>query len=108
MPNNFPVVDITHKPKRTQADNLRKGQKVQSITTVTEQDESSKYDIPTYLTLQNAIRYFDAHSDDITNEGKFYSMVHKFLLELLELRSAKRDLANAPKKADDGVNEVSL
>ena len=57
---NFPVVDITHKPKRMQGDNLKA---VSSVTTVMEQNDASvTSDIPSTPTLERAIAYYETHA----------------------------------------------
>lgn len=57
--DNFPVIDITHKPKRMQSDNLRA---VSPVTTAMDV-ESSTTSVPASPTLERAIEYYETHAD---------------------------------------------
>lgn len=62
--DNFPIVDITHKPKRMQSDNLRA---VSQVTTAMEQSGAPITSaIPASPTLERAIEYYESHA-----EGEF-------------------------------------
>lgn len=53
----FPIEDITHKPRRTQADNLKKAGFTNDNVTVTEDNVQSK--IPQSPTVEGAIQFFE-------------------------------------------------
>ena len=57
--DNFPVIDITHKPKRMQSDNLRA---VSQVTTAMEID-SPTTSVPASPTLERAIEFYESHAD---------------------------------------------
>ena len=58
--DNFPVIDITHRPKRMQGDNLKA---VASVTTAMEQDDAPITSaIPATPTLERAIEYYETHA----------------------------------------------
>ena len=77
--DNFPVIDITHKPKRMQGENLKA---VATVTTVMEQDDASMTSaIPSTPTLERAIEYYETHA-----VGEFrllYSQTAKWLREYM-------------------------
>ena len=75
----FPVIDITHKPKRMQSDNLRGAV---SMSTVYGADtETNTSSVPATPTLEKAIAYYESHA-----EGEYrvlYSQTAKWLREYL-------------------------
>ena len=77
--DNFPVIDITHKPKRMQGENLKA---VATVTTAMEYDDAPvTSDIPATPTLERAIQYYEAHA-----EGNFrvlYSQTAKWLRDYM-------------------------
>ena len=77
--DNFPVIDITHKPKRMQGENLKA---VASVTTAMEYDDAPvTSDIPATPTLERAIEYYETHA-----VGEFrllYSQTSKWLREYM-------------------------
>ena len=89
---NFPVQDITHKPKRQQGDMIRlkqleeQGVEEQGVEepTVTEQKDSTLK----IITLERAISYYKRMSADPKN-GKLYEATAKWLEELLVTRTVK-------------------
>ena len=58
--DNFPVIDITHKPKRMQSENLKA---VNHVTTAMEVDTSVASNIPSTPTLERAIEFYETHAD---------------------------------------------
>ena len=75
----FPVIDITHKPKRMQSENL-KG--VVSMCTVYDADTGThESSVPATPTLEKAIAYYESHA-----EGEYkvlYSQTAKWLREYM-------------------------
>lgn len=61
--DNFPVIDITHKPKRIQSDNLKSAI---HVTTVGEPESPIMSSVPVSPTLERAIEYYESHA-----EGEF-------------------------------------
>ena len=84
---NFPVQDITHKPKRQQGDMIRLKQlEEQGVeeSPATVQEDSTLKIIP----LARAISYYKRMSADPKN-GKLYEATAKWLEELLVTRTVK-------------------
>lgn len=86
----FTNIDITHKPKRMQGDNFKNtplhiGLKDEDQPNTAKAKDS----VPTYITLERAIVYFEEQSNSLTPEGKFYSATADWLKELLEIRANK-------------------
>lgn len=77
--DKFPTVDITHKPKRSQGDNL-KNANIDPDSPV-EGAEISTSDIPTVLTVERAIRYYESHAEGELKS--LYSQTAKWLTELI-------------------------
>lgn len=84
MDNRFPVIDITHQPKRTQRDNILKAKGEREDCSPEKVDN----EVPSVLTLERAIAFYDGISSS-PNGGKFYAMTAEWLRELLSLRSPK-------------------
>jgi len=59
--DNFPVIDITHKPKRMQSDNLKSA--VQVTTAMEQNDAPMTTDIPSTPTLERAIEFYETHAE---------------------------------------------
>lgn len=57
--DNFPVIDITHKPKRMQNDNLKSA--VQ-MTTAVDSESPVTSSVPASPTLERAIEYYETHA----------------------------------------------
>lgn len=89
---NFPVEDITHKPKRRQGDMIR-AQNRQFDAETSDYPSGDDTDKPLQIiTLERAISYFKRKSNDPEN-GKLYSATSKWLEELLVVRSTKTEAA---------------
>lgn len=74
--DNFPVIDVTHKPKRMQGTNLRT-MNTNPVTTT----QMAETDVPQSATLERAIVYYETHA-----EGEFkvlYSQTAKWLREYM-------------------------
>ena len=84
---SFPVIDITHKPKRLQGDmiRLKEAQEGKSDKTLPEQGEDNSLKV---VTLERAITYYKKMSADKEN-GKLYEATAKWLEELLVTRTVK-------------------
>ena len=75
--NGFPVVDVTHKPKRMQSANLRAVQTTDTSSPV----EVQNSEVPTVITLERAIHSFESHA---TGElAVLYSRTAQWLRELM-------------------------
>lgn len=57
--DNFPVIDITHRPRRMQSDNLKA---VTSVTTAMEVD-APQSSVPATPTLERAIEFYETHAE---------------------------------------------
>ena len=85
----FPVIDVTHKSKRTQRDNVFKAKGEREDCS----PEKVDYEVPTVFTLERAIAFYEGISS--SPNGKFYAMTAEWLRELLSLRSPKnREVKN--------------
>lgn len=88
--SNFPVKDITHKPKRMQGDMIRlKESESGVVNTDSTIDDSEPLRV---ITLERAISHYKKMSSDETN-GKLYSATAKWLEELLVTRTLKTEVA---------------
>lgn len=102
---NFPVQDITHKPKRQQGDMIRLKQLEEqgveeSPATVQE------YSTLKIITLERAISYYKGMSADPKN-GKLYEATAKWLEELLVTRTVKTSGAVKALNAEEDSNADS-
>ena len=87
--SNFPVKDITHKPKRMQGDMIKLREAELGITDSSvnpNPDEGSE--TLSVITLERAISHYKRMSADKTN-GKLYEATAKWLEELLVTRTVK-------------------
>ena len=76
---NFPVIDITHKPKRMQGENLKA---VATVTTAMEQDDAPLTNaIPATPTLERAIEYYETHA--VGEFRTLYAQTAKWLREYM-------------------------
>lgn len=88
--SNFPVKDITHKPKRMQGDMIRLKESESDVSdTGSTVDSSEPLKV---ITLERAISHYKKMSSDETN-GKLYSATAKWLEELLVTRTLKTEAA---------------
>ena len=87
---NFPVIDITHRPKRMQSENLKSTNKVTTAMDI----ESPESYVPTTPTLERAIEFYESHA-----EGEYrtlYLQTAKWLREFMS--------KSIPTPAPDGVD----
>lgn len=102
---NFPVQDITHKPKRQQGDMIRLKQLEEQggeESPATVQEDS----ILKIITLERAISYYKRMSADPKN-GKLYEATAKWLEELLVTRTVKTSGAVKALNAEEDNNADS-
>ena len=85
--SNFPVKDITHKPKRMQGDMIRLAESANSTTETPVDNETVSV-----ITLERAISYYKRMSTDSTN-GRLFEATAKWLEELLVTRTLKTEAA---------------
>lgn len=85
MTNNFPVMDITHKPKRMQGDSIRK----ENLSTVSTVHSSVDEDVLEVITLERAIHFYEELAAKNLPNYKLYSATAKWLKELFVSRSPK-------------------
>lgn len=82
--SNFPVRDVTHKPKRMQGDAIRLRNSELGVSN--DKNNASNNSEPlAVITLERAISYYKRMSADEVN-GKLYSATAKWLEELLVSR----------------------
>ena len=102
---NFPVQDITHKPKRQQGDMIRlkqlEEQGVEESPAMVQEDSTLKI-----ITLERAISYYKRMSADPKN-GKLYEATAKWLEELLVTRTVKTSGAVKALNAEEDSNADS-
>lgn len=72
----FPVIDITHKPKRVQGENFSR--RDNTPTTFNEGNSS----VPTVITIERAITYFENNA-----KGEFYNLYSQTAKWLREFMS---------------------
>lgn len=102
---NFPVQDITHKPKRQQGDMIRlkqlEEQGGEESPATVQEDSTLKI-----ITLERAISYYKRMSVDPEN-GKLYEATAKWLEELLVTRTVKTSGAVKALNAEEDNNADS-
>lgn len=102
---NFPVQDITHKPKRQQGDMIRlkqlEEQGIEESPAKVQEDSTLKI-----ITLERAISYYKRMSTDPKN-GKLYEATAKWLEELLVTRTVKTSGAVKALNAEEDSNADS-
>lgn len=86
----FPVVDITHKPRRTQAGNLAAAGKL-SVPSAEEEESSPR---SSFHSLESAVAYYEERSKSGA-DASLNLATSKWLKELIQLRAA-------PKRAAEG------
>ena len=79
----FPVIDVTHKSKRTQRDNVLKAKGEREDCSPEKVDD----EVPSVFTLERAIAFYEGISS--SPNGKVYAKTAEWLRELLSLRSPK-------------------
>lgn len=89
--DNFPVVDITHRPKRLQGDNIKKmigdspNESMDNLTPI----------VPQVVTLERAISFYESHA-----EGEYqmlYTQTAKWLREFMSRTVPAPDGADVDK-----------
>lgn len=99
--DRFPVIDITHKPLRTQAGNL---EEVSSREKKNEGEPVSHVSVPTTITIERAIEFYESHS-----EGEYktlYSMTAKWLREFMTKSNPPRVSSAEPD--EESVEVIDL
>lgn len=106
----FPIIDITHKPKRKQADNLRD---TESMMTIQQQnigkDSCSSngvmlYEVPEgFITLEKAIAFYEKNS-----EVTLFKFTAQWLNDFLVYRKAAIKEARKQAEAEEVVNEEEV
>ena len=100
---NFPVQNITHKPKRMQGDFIKNDEKSQS------DGVNPDVDIEDISNIEGAIRYCENKAREyasLPNTSKIYSNISKWLRELLVTRNPKS--IEESKSLSDSIEEVSI
>ena len=82
---NFPVEDITHKPKRRQGDNIRLAQLNKTAGDSSEQSES----VPTVVTIERAITFYERQATRSPELSVLYHQTAEWLRELMMTRNVK-------------------
>ncbi len=76
--DSFPVEDITHKPRRSQSDNLRNAQSEVTVSAVST-DSKELSNMP--LTLERAISYYETHAvGELAHLYRFTATMLRYLL----------------------------
>lgn len=102
----FPIIDITHKPKRKQADNLRDTESMMTIQQQnTDKDSCSSngvmlYEVPEgFITLEKAIAFYEKNS-----EVTLFKFTAQWLKYFLAYRKAAIKEARKQAEAEEVVN----
>lgn len=102
---NFPVIDVTHKPKRKQGDMIRLKQRLEGRVDEDTPEETNANAPLKVITLERAISYYKRMSADETN-GKLYEATAKWLEELLVTRSSKTEAARKAVFEGENIADV--
>ena len=103
--DRFPVVDITHKPLRTQAGNLERSM---SLTKEEGNEEtvSPTTSVPNTITIERAIEFYESHS-----EGAYkvlYSLTAKWLREFMTKSNPPRlSSAESPEEFRKVIEKIN-
>lgn len=103
----FPIIDITHKPKRKQADNLRDTESMMTIQqqNIGKEDSCSNngvmlYEVPEgFITLEKAIAFYEKNS-----EVTLFKFTAQWLNDFLVYRKAAIKEARKQAEAEEVVN----
>ena len=87
----FPIQDITHYPRRLQADNVAPTQEEEKLDS-----QTSRVSYPPQVTLERAIRYYENTKDP--NNGTLYARTAEWLRLLLD--QSKPTTSSQEKKGD--------
>lgn len=101
--DNFPIQDITHKPKRMQGDMIKL--KSQQDDVAYGSDTAVSDETLEVITLERAISYYKRKSTDEVN-GKLYTATAKWLEELLVTRTISK--TEAARKAVEEENKADV
>lgn len=101
---NFPVHDITHKPKRRQGDMIKLKQQYEGVNNDTTPTEEVNEPLKV-ITLERAISYYKRMSADETN-GKLYEATAKWLEDLLVTRTSKIEAARKAVVEEENKSDV--
>ncbi len=105
----FPIIDITHKPKRKQADNLRDTESMMTIQQNTDKDSCSSngvmlYEVPEgFITLEKAIAFYEKNS-----EVTLFKFTAQWLNDFLVYRKAAIKEARKQAEAEEVSNEEEV
>lgn len=102
MMMNMTVEDITHHPKRTQAENILKaGTAFHTVTDRGAVSEAVESDVPVNVTLESAIQYFRDHAD-----GAYHNL-YMFTADALEKyqKTPKKDRKKAEEVPEFSAEE---
>ena len=104
--DRFPVVDITHKPLRTQAGNLERSMSL-SAEERSEVSSNSHVDaVPNTITIERAIEFYESHS-----EGAYkvlYSLTAKWLREFMTKSNPPRfSSAESPEEFREVIEKIN-
>lgn len=100
----FPIIDITHKPKRKQADNLRDTESMMTIQQNKDKDSLGNdvvlCGVPEgFITLEKAIAFYEKNS-----EVTLFKFTAQWLNDFLVYRKAAIKEARKQAEAEEVVN----
>lgn len=98
--SNFPIKDITHKPKRQQDDMIKMRRREEGIVDTSPDSVEETEETLKVITLERAISYYKRKSADPVN-GNLYEATAKWLEELLVNRTNRK----TPKVEDSPVSD---
>lgn len=94
--DRFPVVNVTHKPLRTQAGNLAQVDRVCDVQVV-----PSSSHVPSVITVERAIEFYEKEADRGNEYSSLYNATAKWLRDYLSIRKPKKDTVTEEVTADE-------
>lgn len=98
--DRFPVVDVTHKPLRTQAGNIECAlAQVDRVCDV--QTGPSRSHVPSVITVERAIEFYEEEADRGNEYSSLYNATAKWLRDYLSIRKPKKDTVTEEVTTDE-------
>lgn len=101
--SRFPVIDITHKPKRLQRDNIIQAGTMSEYSETPSNESESVSDVPLHnVTIERAIEYYERHTD-----GELSTLYRNTALWLRQLLSVGMNAVHKAEKHKSAESEVA-
>lgn len=102
---NFPVENITHKPKRMQGDAIRAKMREQQRSNPTTHSNMPSNEPLTVVTLERAISYYEDRGKSSDPNSALFTATAKWLRTLLAVQNSQRVQAEQTIVANGGESD---